>query len=33
MRMRALRRRRGMFQVSIRSSSARPMADCISVMR
>jgi hypothetical protein len=29
----ALRRRRGMFQSSIRSSSARPMTACISVMR
>jgi len=29
----ALRRRRGMFQVSIRASSASPIADCISVIR
>jgi hypothetical protein len=29
----AFRRRLGMFQVSMRSSSASPMADCISVIR
>jgi hypothetical protein len=32
-RMWAFRRRLGMFHVSIRSSSASPMADCSSVMR